>query len=200
MSITDETILANEAYARDFEHGHLPMPPARKLAVVACMDARVMPDRILGLGTGDAHVIRNAGGIVTEDAIRSLIISHHLLGTQEFVIINHTDCGMLTFKDEDLSSRLQDETGVAVVAPVHFHAFSDLEANVRQQIQRVKSHPWIPAEIPVRGFIYDVKTGVLTEVPAGDAQPETEARDQATAAYRQGEQLGEVGTAEQPSL
>jgi carbonic anhydrase len=164
MSIIDEVVAASETYARNFNLGHLPMPPARKLAVVACMDARLMVDQILGLKTGDAHVIRNAGGIVTEDAIRSLIISHHLLGTQEFVIINHTDCGMLTFKDDELRTRLRKETGTATVAPVHFHAFSDLEENVREQIQRVKSHPWVPKEIAVRGFVYDVKTGRLEEV------------------------------------
>lgn len=164
MSIIDQVVASNEAYAQNFTLGHLPMPPARKLAVVACMDARLTVEQILGLKTGDAHIIRNAGGIVTEDAVRSLIISHHLLGTQEFVIINHTDCGMLTFKDEELRAKLQQTTGTATVAPVHFHAFSDLEENVRQQIQRVRSHPWVPKEIPVRGFIYDVKTGKLGEV------------------------------------
>ena len=159
MSVIDEVVAASETYTQNFKLGHLPMPPARKLAVVACMDARLMVDQILGLKTGDAHVIRNAGGIVTEDAIRSLIISHHLLGTQEFVIINHTDCGMLTFKDDELRARLRQETGTATVAPVHFHAFSDVEENVREQIQRVKSHPWVPKQIAVRGFVYDVKTG-----------------------------------------
>ena len=114
--------------------------------------------------TGDAHIIRNAGGIATEDALRSLLISHHLLGTQEFLIINHTDCGMLTFKDEDLRHRLEKQTGTAVFAPVHFHTFTDLENNVRRQIENVRSHPWIPKQIPVRGFIYDVKTGKLREV------------------------------------
>ncbi len=142
------------------------MPPGRKLAVVACMDARVTVEELLGLTTGEAHIIRNAGGIATEDAIRSLIISHHLLGTQEFMLIHHTDCGMLTFKDEDLRTKLQQQTGTATVAPVHFHAFSDLEEDVRQQIQKVKSHPWIPDHIPVRGFIFDVKTGRLQEVSA----------------------------------
>ena len=166
VSVIDESLRANEEYARSFAQGDLPLPPARKLAVVACMDARIIPDQVLGFGTGDAHVIRNAGGIVTEDALRSLIISHYLLGTQEFIIINHTDCGMLTFSDDDLLARLHDETGVATVAPVHFHSFGDLEKNVRQQIQRVKSHPWIPSHIPVRGFIYDVRTGRLQEVQA----------------------------------
>lgn len=166
MSVTDEVLKANDRYAQSFSLGHLPMPPARKLAIVACMDARLTVEQVLGLKTGDAHIVRNAGGIVTEDAIRSLLISHYLLGTQEWLIINHTDCGMLTFKDEELRSRLEQATGTAAVAPVHFHAFSDLEENVRRQIQKVKSHPWVPRHIPVRGFIYDVKTGRLGEVAA----------------------------------
>ncbi len=166
MSVTDEVLSANQSYAQSFTDGDLPMPPARKLAIVACMDARLMVSDALGLSNGDAHIIRNAGGIVTEDAIRSLIISHHLLGTQEFVIINHTDCGMLTFQDDDLRSRLESETGSTSDVPAHFHTFSDLEENVRQQIQKVKSHPWIPQDITVRGFVYDVKTGRLDEVSA----------------------------------
>jgi len=164
MSTTDELLRANERYAQSFQLGHLPMPPARKVAVLACMDARLTVEQLLGLQTGEAHIIRNAGGIATEDALRSLLISHYLLGTQEFLIINHTDCGMLTFKDEDLRSRLEKQTGTAVFAPVYFHAFSDLESNVRRQIERVCSHPWISKQIPVRGFIYDVKTGRLREV------------------------------------
>ena len=165
MSVIDEVLQANDAYAKGFSLGHLPMPPARKLAVVACMDARLTVSQLLGLKSGDAHIIRNAGGIVTEDALRSLIISHHLLGTQEFMIINHTDCGMLTFKDEDLTRKLQQQTGAAA-APAHFHAFTNVEANVREQIQKIKSHPWIPRSIPIRGFVYDVKTGKLNEVSA----------------------------------
>ncbi len=164
MSIIDEVLRANDRYAQHFTLGHLPLPPARHLAVVACMDARLMVDQLLGLHTGDAHMIRNAGGIVTEDALRSLLISHHLLGTQEFMIINHTDCGMLTFRDEEVRAKLHQLTGTATVAPVHFHAFSNVEENVRQQIQKVTSHPWIPKQIPVRGFVYDVKTGRLQEV------------------------------------
>ena len=170
MSRTDEVVQANENYSRNFKHGNLPMPPGRKLAIVACMDARLTVEPALGLSTGDAHMIRNAGGIVTEDALRSLIISHHLLGTEEFIIINHTDCGMLTFKDADLRSRLLANTGTIAAEPKHFHAFSDLEENVRRQIERVKSHPWIPKHIPVRGFIYDVKTGRLGEVEAREAR------------------------------
>ena len=166
MGVTDEVLKTNESYAKNFTLGSLAMPPARKLAVVACMDARLTVEPMLGLKTGDAHIIRNAGGIVTEDAVRSLLISHHLLGTQEFIIINHTDCGMLTFKDDELRAKLQQLSGTATVASVHFHAFGNVEENVRQQVQRVKSHPWVPKNIPVRGFIYDVRTGKLTEVAA----------------------------------
>lgn len=166
MSVIDETLKANEEYAKNFKLGHLPMPPGRKLAIVACMDARLTVSQLLGLKTGDAHIIRNAGGIVTEDAIRSLIISHHLLGTQEWMIIEHTDCGMLTFTDEDLHTRLEDKTGIASVSPSRFYAFSNLEDNVRKQINKVKSHPWVPKDITVRGFVYDVKTGKLNEVRA----------------------------------
>lgn len=164
MSKTDEALAANAEYARNFQLGHLPMPPARKLAILACMDARMSLEPMLGLKTGDAHIIRNAGGIVTDDALRSLIISQQLLGTEEVLIINHTDCGMLTFKEDDLRAKLEAQTRTAVVAPVHFHAFSDLEENVRQQIQKVQSHPWIPNNISVRGFVYDVKAGRLKEI------------------------------------
>ena len=168
MSSTDDAVKANESYAQSFKLGALPIPPARKLAIVACMDARLTVEQLLGLKTGDAHIIRNAGGIATEDVIRSLIISHHLLGTQEFIIINHTDCGMLTFKDEELEAKLEAATNAAAVSPQRFYAFPDLEKNVRQQIQRVKSHPWIPENISVRGFIYNVKTGKLKEIVASD--------------------------------
>jgi carbonic anhydrase len=164
MSIVDEALRANQTYAAQFGTGGLAMPPAKKLAVLACMDARLDVAQILGLKPGDAHVIRNAGGIATEDAIRSLIISHFLLGTQEFMLINHTDCGMLTFKDHDLVERLKRETGAMAVAPAAFHSFTSLDQNVREQVMKLRSHPWIPKEIPVRGFIYDVKTGKLREV------------------------------------
>jgi len=164
MSVTDDVLTANENYARSFNLGQLAMPPARKLAIVACMDARLTVEQILGLKTGDAHIIRNAGGIVTEDALRSLIISHHLLGTEEFIIINHSDCGMLTFKDDQLRKHLEEKTGASSDTPAHFHAFANLEDNVREQVQRVLSHPWVPKNISVRGFVYDVKTGRLHEV------------------------------------
>ena len=164
MSVTDEVLNADEAYARDFKLGHLSMPPSRKLAILACMDARLTVEAFCGLKTGEAHIIRNAGGIATEDALRSLIISHHLLGTQEFIVINHTDCGMVTFKDKTLRKQLEQKTGSSPAVPAHFHAFDDLEENVRIQVERIKSHPWIPRHIQVRGFVYDVKTGRLHEV------------------------------------
>ncbi len=164
MSSTDDTLKANAEFARDFELGSLPKQPAKKLAIIACMDARLTVEQILGLQTGDAHIIRNAGGIVSDDALRSLIISNHLLGTNEILVINHTDCGMLTFKDQDLRNKLIGETGVDATAPTHFHTFSDLAENVREQVRRVKSHPWIPKGISVRGLIYDVKTGQLNPV------------------------------------
>jgi carbonic anhydrase len=164
MSVTDETLKMNKDYAKDFAFGKLTMPPALKLAVVACMDARLDIFKILNLKSGDAHVIRNAGGIVSVDAMRSLLISQHLLGTKHVMIINHTDCGMLTFKDDELRAKLQRKSGTDTIAPTRFYAFTDLEKNVRQQIQKVKSHPWVSKGISVRGFIYDVKTGELREV------------------------------------
>jgi carbonic anhydrase len=127
------------------------------------MDARI-PMEALGLKPGDAHIIRNAGGLVTEDALRSLIISHHLLGTQEFMIINHTECGMMTFHEEDLRHRLEAQFGTDCISPAHFLCFTDLERTVQRQMQKVRSHPWIPPEVVVRGFVYDVRTGLLREV------------------------------------
>jgi carbonic anhydrase len=164
VSVIDDVVKANEGYAQGFALGHLPMPPARKLAVVACMDARMTVEPMLGLATGDAHLIRNAGGIVTEDAVRSLVISHYLLGTREFMVINHTDCGMLTFKDDELAAKLEETFGTAAVVPARFHAFTDVEENVRRQVEKVTSHPWMPNGVPVRGFVYEVGTGRLREV------------------------------------
>jgi carbonic anhydrase len=164
VSVIDEVLKANEEYAKPFSLADLPKAPARKLAVLACMDARLSVEQVLGLKTGDAHILRNAGGIVTEDALRSLLISHYLLGTQEFIIINHTECGMTSFRDGELLSRLENSTGKAAVVPAHFYSFREVEENVRRQIQRLKSHPWIPPQIAVRGFVYDVKTGRLREV------------------------------------
>lgn len=163
MSAYEEAQQANARYVDSFNLGHLPMPPAKKLAIVACMDARLTVEQFLGLQTGDAHIIRNAGGIVTEDELRSLVISHKLLGTDTFFVINHTDCGMLTFKDEQLQQRLKDETG-RDASGIKFHAFSNLEANVRAQVKKIKDSPFIPDSVSVHGFIYDVKSGKLNEV------------------------------------
>jgi carbonic anhydrase len=164
LSVADELLKANEEFARNFKLGELSVRPKRHVAVLACMDSRILFEHCLGLKPGDAHMIRNAGGIATDDAIRSLIVSHHLLDTQEFIIINHTDCGLLKVREDDLRARLAEKMGVVASEPAHFHAFDDLEANVREQMRRVKTHPWIPKHIPVRGFIYDVKTGRLMEV------------------------------------
>ena len=173
MSVIAEVLRNNEEYVKKFNLGHLPMPPGRQLAVLACMDARLTVEQVLGLKTGDAHIIRNAGGIATVDAMRSLIISHYLLGTKEWMVINHTDCGMLTFQDHELAERLRRETGKDTVAPYHFHAFSDVEENVRRQLARVKDHPWTPKGITLRGFVFDVKTGRLNEVKNEGARPES---------------------------
>ena len=162
MSTTDDVLSNAEQYASSFDKGDLPMPPGRKLAVVACMDARLIPTKVLGLQEGDAHVIRNAGGVVTDDAIRSLAISQRLLGTEEIVLIHHTDCGMLTFNDDDFKRSIQDETGVKPSWAAE--AFSDLDEDVRQSIARIKASPFIPKTDSVRGFVFDVATGTLNEV------------------------------------
>jgi carbonic anhydrase len=162
MTVTDELLQNAERYAADVDRGDLPMPPAKGVAVVACMDARLNPFGVLGLQEGDAHVIRNAGGVVTDDEIRSLAISQRLLGTTEIILIHHTDCGMLTFKDDDFRRQIQDETGVKPAWAAE--AFDDLETDVRQSIARIKSSPFIPNKDNIRGFIYDVKTGRLDEV------------------------------------
>ena len=163
MTMRDQAIAANERYAASFNQGGLPTPPGRHLAAVVCMDARLMPDQFLGLGIGDAHIIRNAGGIVTDDALRSLVISHKLLGTNEFFVVNHTDCGMLTFEDGQLQQRLKEETGQDASA-IQFHGFKDLDENVRAQVQKIKDSPFLPDDIPVSGFVYDVKSGKLRQV------------------------------------
>jgi carbonic anhydrase len=164
LSVADELLQANEQFVRSFNLGDLAVQPKRHVAVLACMDSRILFERCLGLKPGDAHMIRNAGGIATDDAIRSLIVSHHLLDTREFIIINHTDCGLLKVREEQLKEKLAAKMGTLAGAPERFYAFDDLEENVRLQVHRVKSHPWIPKHIPVRGFVYDVKTGKLSEV------------------------------------
>jgi carbonic anhydrase len=162
MSVTDELLQNNAAYAEAFKKGDLPLPPAKGVAVVACMDARLDVHKILGLEEGDAHVIRNAGGVITDDEIRSLTISQRLLGTREIVLIHHTDCGMLTFSDEELRAQIHEEVGMKP----HFsmESFSDLEEDVRQSIARIEHSPFIPHKDAVRGFIYEVETGGLREV------------------------------------
>ncbi len=162
MSTTDELLRNNEAYVQGFDLGRLPIPPAKKLAVVTCMDARVRPHVMLGLHEGDAHVIRNAGGVVTDDEIRSLAISQRLLGTEEIMLIHHTDCGMLTFTDDDFRRQIQEETGIKPPWPAE--AFADLEEDVRQSVARIVTNPFIPRKDSVRGFVYEVETGRLREV------------------------------------
>jgi len=162
VSTTDELLKNNESYAASFDKGDLPLPPGRKVAVLACMDARLDPARVLGLEEGDAHVIRNAGGVVSEDAIRSLAISQHLLGTEEIVILHHTDCGMLTFSDNQFADRLESETGSR--PGWNAQAFEDLDIDVRDSIERIKASPFVPRSDSVRGFIYEVETGRLREV------------------------------------
>ena len=161
MSVTDELLKNNEAYAQSFKGG-LPLPPAKKLFVLACMDARLHVSKILGLKEGDAHVFRNAGGVVTNDAIRSLTISQRLLGTEEVILIHHTDCGMLTFKDDEVKADIEKETGIR--PPFALEAFSNLEQDVRQSAARIKASPFVPKTDKVRGFIFDVSSGRLNEV------------------------------------
>lgn len=162
MSVTDQLLANNEAYAASFDKGKLPMPPGNKVAVVACMDARLNVYAILGLSEGEAHVIRNAGGVVTDDEIRSLAISQRLLGTEEIVLIHHTDCGMLTFTDDEFSRSIEEDTGLKPEWPAE--SFSDLDTDVRQSIARIEASPFIPNKSSIRGFVYDVNTGRLREV------------------------------------
>ncbi|MGE5133790.1 MAG: beta-class carbonic anhydrase [Gemmatimonadota bacterium] len=161
MSVTDEYLANNARYAETFT-GPLPMPPAKGVAVIACMDARLNVYAILGLGEGEGHVIRNAGGVVTDDAIRSLAISQRLLGTSEIILIHHTDCGMLTFTDDGFKRSIQEETGIK--PPWSAEAFGDLAEDVRQSIARIKASPFVPHRDSIRGFVFDVATGRLSEV------------------------------------
>ncbi|MEV5750572.1 carbonic anhydrase [Actinoallomurus sp. NPDC052308] len=162
MSVTDELLANAERYAATFDKGGLPLPPAKGVAVVACMDARLNPYGLLGLSEGDAHVIRNAGGVITADERRSLAISQRLLGTREIILIHHTDCGMLTFTDDDFKATIQAETGVK--PDWSAEAFGDLDEDLRQSIGRIRSDPFIPYTDQVRGFVYEVETGRLREV------------------------------------
>ncbi|HEX4731249.1 MAG TPA: carbonic anhydrase [Solirubrobacterales bacterium] len=162
MTATDKLVENSKRYEQGFDKGDLPLPPGKKVAVLACMDARLNPYGLLGLEEGDAHVIRNAGGVVDHDAIRSLAISQNLLGTEEIVLVHHTDCGMLTFTDEELAQKLEDETGQRPEWSAH--AFTDLEADVRSGIEKIRQSPFVPRTDSVRGFVYDVHTGALDEV------------------------------------
>ena len=162
MTVTDEFVRNAEQYAASFSKADLPMPPGKHVAVVACMDARLNPYGLLGLQEGDAHVIRNAGGVVSEDVIRSLAISQRLLGTREIVLIHHTDCGMLTFTDDAFKRSIQDETGIK--PPWSAESFPDLDEDVRQSMARIKASPFIPHKDAIRGFVFDVATGKLNEV------------------------------------
>jgi carbonic anhydrase len=161
-NLNSDFLSANEKYAETFKDGDLLASPAKKIAVLSCMDARISINDILGLKLGDAHVIRNAGGIATDDAIRSLIISHELLGTEEFIVINHTDCGMVKFKDEDLQKKLSEKFDVDA-SNLKFFSFPHLEENVREQIKKIKLSPFFPT-VPVHGYVYNVKTGKLNKV------------------------------------
>ena len=162
MSATDQFLANNAAYAEQFDKGEVPLPPAKQAAVVACMDARIETGGLLGLEEGDAHVIRNAGGVVTDDVLRSLVISQRLLGTTEIVLIHHTDCGMVTFQDDAVKAQIEADTGLR--PPFALEAFSDPEEDVRQSIRRIEACPYIPVKDSIRGFVYDVATGRLNEV------------------------------------
>jgi carbonic anhydrase len=161
MTVTDELLRNAQAYAASFNKGALPLPPARQIAIVACMDARINPYGLLGLSEGDAHVIRNAGGVVSDDVVRSLALSQRLLGTREIVLIHHSDCGMLTFKDDEVKAQIEADTGIR--PPFALEAFSDVEQDVRQSMARINASPFILHK-EVRGFVYDVSSGRLREV------------------------------------
>lgn len=163
MSVLSEMLEANARYAASFTKGDLPMPPGRKVAVLTCMDARLDPAKFLGLQEGDAHVIRNAGGRADLDAIRSLVISYKLLGTREFLVIHHVDCGMLTFSNEDLRKKLREDLG-ADASNIDFLPFSDLDQSVRDDVATLRASPLIPKDIPISGFVYDVRSGRLREI------------------------------------
>ena len=163
MTVIDEVLQANEIYAKTHELRRLTPRPERKLAVLTCMDTR-LSIRTLGLRTADAHIIRNAGGIVTDDSLRSLLVSHYLLGTEEFMVINHTDCGLMHTTEQNLRTRIESSTGTAAIAPARFYAFQNIDENVRHQLQKLRTHPWIPKEVAIRGFVYDVTSGRLREI------------------------------------
>jgi carbonic anhydrase len=162
MAVIDELVRNSERYAAKFDKGDLPVPPGRRVVVVACMDARLLPHHVLGLREGDAHVIQNAGGLA-KDALRSLVISQRLLGTNEIAVIHHTDCGMLTFQNKDVHKKVRDELG-ADSSGIDFMPFSDLEQSVRDDLEFLRSSPLIADGTEIRGFVFDVKSGELTEI------------------------------------
>ncbi|MGA3147709.1 MAG: carbonic anhydrase [Acidimicrobiales bacterium] len=166
MSIIDEALSANATIAEDYDSSKV-KPPAPRVAIVTCADPRLSNIlQMLGIADADADVIRNFGSVIDEDSIRSLVLSTRLLGTPEIMIINHTDCGMLRFADDEMEERLRKETGRSPIAPARFYSFTDADENTREQIQKARSHPWISPDVPIRGFVYDIKTGVLSEVLA----------------------------------
>jgi carbonic anhydrase len=168
MSIIDEALIANATNAKDFDPARA-KPPAPKIAIVTCADPRLSNiEQMLGLAEGDVDMIRNFGTVIDDDAVRSLVLSTRLLGSREIMIINHTDCGMLRFTDSEMEDRLRRETGQAPIAPARFYSFTDVETNTREQIQKARSHPWISQDVPVRGFVYDVTSGRLSEVFPGE--------------------------------
>jgi carbonic anhydrase len=168
MSIIDEALIANATNAKDFDPTRA-KPPAPKIAIVTCADPRLSNiEQMLGLAEGDVDMIRNFGTVIDDDAVRSLVLSTRLLGSREIMIINHTDCGMLRFTDSEMEDRLRRETGQAPIAPARFYSFTDVETNTREQIQKARSHPWISQDVPVRGFVYDVTSGRLSEVFPGE--------------------------------
>jgi carbonic anhydrase len=191
VSTTDQLLANAETYAANFDKGDLPLPPARKVAILACMDARLNPYGILGLQEGDAHVIRNAGGVVTDDEIRSLAISQRLLATEEIILIHHTDCGMLTFTDDAFKADIQAETGIKPEWAAE--AFPDLDDDVRQSIARIKASPFIPRKDSVRGFVYDVHTGDLREVDPASGSSESNGAGDARTDERYGRDALAVG-------
>ncbi len=164
MNRIDELLKKNEKFAESFTGADLPHKPSKNVAVLACMDCRMDIEKILGIEPGEANVFRNAGGIATMDALRSLIASHHKLGANEIIVINHTECGMASFSGDDFKKELIEKTGVSAERPASFHTITNLETNLKEQVDKIKSHPWIPDSVPVRGFMYDVKTGLLNEM------------------------------------
>ncbi|MCL6565796.1 MAG: carbonic anhydrase [Acidobacteriia bacterium] len=165
MTLFDQLLENNRRYAESFRLGELPIPPAKKLAVVTCIDARLTVEKLLGIETGDAHIIRNAGGLATDDALRSLILSTQVLGTRTVAVIQHTDCGMLKFSEAELQQRIQQATGQDT-SGLRFLVFSDLEQSLAEQVRRIRSNPFLPRDLQVRGYIYDVRSGRLRELVA----------------------------------